>query len=552
MKNSPSFAIYFSSDAYSTANKMMGRQSAGKAFMKGVARTWPNEPVRGLGHDARSAQSMARQLKDDGFKGRLEWSTLPDWRSAQVAGTLYYPAPPTKDLAAARNLVSPSAFSLMGVTHTLSSTGAMDQVADLVLPPFKPWDALICTSRAAHTFVSGLQDEMRAYWRETTGANRFVDVQLPLLPLGIDAPAFAPQPAARPAARVALALSEQETAFLFAGRLSFHAKANPAPLYQALETASKDRPITCIEAGLFPNDSIKQGYLAAQKALAPSVRFIYVDGQDEVRYRQVWQAADVFVSLSDNIQETFGLTPLEAMAVGLPVIVSDWDGYKDTVRHEVDGLRVPTVMPPAGSGPDLALRHALGLDTYDFFIGRTSLATVVEPEALAQAVSRLAASPELRRTFGAAGRARALAEFDWPVILLRYAELAGQLTNLRQRHAGAAPQPWPQRGDPFWRFGHFPSATLGGSWMVKGRPDLAARLQVLLSLTMTSYAFGEGDVLRVTVQEIADLLSKCEAQSVNAALAATGHASPAGVRALMWLWKFDLIQVIPPRAQQSA
>ena len=88
--------------------------------------------------------------------------------------------------------------------------------------------------------------------------------------------------------------------------------------------------------------------------------------------------------------------------------------------------------------------------------------------------------------------------------------------------------------------------------MVKARPDLAARLRVLLSLTMASYAFGEGDVLRVTVQEIADLLSKCEAQSVNAALAATGHASPSGVRALMWLWKFDLIQVIPPRAQQSA
>ena len=33
----------------------------------------------------------------------------------------------------------------------------------------------------------------------------------------------------------------------------------------------------------------------------------------------------MFVSLSDNIQETFGLTPIEGMASGLPLIVSDAD-----------------------------------------------------------------------------------------------------------------------------------------------------------------------------------------------------------------------------------
>ena len=34
--------------------------------------------------------------------------------------------------------------------------------------------------------------------------------------------------------------------------------------------------------------------------------------------------------------------PVEAMASGLPVIVSDWDGYKETVRDGVDGFRIPT------------------------------------------------------------------------------------------------------------------------------------------------------------------------------------------------------------------
>ena len=72
----------------------------------------------------------------------------------------------------------------------------------------------------------------------------------------------------------------------------------------------------------------------------------------------MWSAADVFTSLSDNIQESFGLTPIEAMASGLPVLVSDWDGYRDTVTHGAEGLVVPTVMPPAGSEtPPTARRH---------------------------------------------------------------------------------------------------------------------------------------------------------------------------------------------------
>ena len=46
----------------------------------------------------------------------------------------------------------------------------------------------------------------------------------------------------------------------------------------------------------------------------------------------------MFCSLPDSVEETFGIVPIEAMAAGLPVVVSDWDGYKDTVRDNVDGF----------------------------------------------------------------------------------------------------------------------------------------------------------------------------------------------------------------------
>lgn len=537
------FAIYYAGDAYSTAQKIMGRQSAGKAFMRGVAHTWPQSELHGIGTGRAVAKSMLNQLHGDGFCGELKWIELPNWAALADVGALYYPSPAAKDLACSRNTYNPAAFSFMGVTFTLSSTGAMDQVADLILPPFKPWDAMICISQAALDFTTQLHDEMRSWWQVQTGASRFNRPQLPVIPLGIDCRAFAPAPGARHTARAAFGLAEKEVVYLFSGRLSFHAKANPAPMYQALELAAKQTPIVCIEAGVFPNEAIRSGFVAAQKVLAPSVRFVWVDGNDEMRYHQAWQGADVFVSLSDNIQETFGLTPVEAMAAGLPVVVSDWNGYKDTVRDGIDGFRVPTTLPPNGVGGDLAMRHALGLDTYDFYIGRTSLATVIEPAALAMACIQLATKPELRARMGAAGLARAQEEFDWPVILQRYALLADELAIIRVNAGQQTPEPWPQRADPFARFGQFPSQTLGGLWVVSAHPDAGPRLSDLYGLSMVNYAFDAMLLPKENIVALLEVLQRQGAKTVNDLLAATGVATPVGVRALMWLWKFDLVAV---------
>jgi len=189
--NQLQFAIYSAGDAYSTSNKIMGRQSAGKSFIKGIAKHFPDHPIPALGPSMASGQSLLAQLQADGFHSQLKWSTLPSLSVAKAAGTLYYPAPPLKELAYTRNLENPAAFSIMGVTHTLSSAGAMDQISDLILPPFQPWDALICTSTAAQTMVRQLQSEVEDYWREHTGATKFVKPQTPVIPLGVNAADFA-------------------------------------------------------------------------------------------------------------------------------------------------------------------------------------------------------------------------------------------------------------------------------------------------------------------------------------------------------------------------
>jgi hypothetical protein len=283
--------------------------------------------------------------------------------------------------------------------------------------------------------------------------------------------------------------------------------------------------------------------LLAQKKLAPNVKFLWVDGQDNAKYQQAWQAADVFISLADNIQETFGLTPVEAMAAGMPVIVADWNGYKETVREGVDGFRIPTVLPPEGMGEDLAIRHAMDIDNYDYFIGRVSLSTVVEPQALELAVSKLAAEPLLRESMGQSGLQRVKEVFDWPIILQQYVQLSNELAIIREKDGNKASFPWPQRSDPFKRFADFSTTTLKGNQTISSKVDARARLKDLFDLSMVNYGFDNQQLPQQTIWQLLETLETRGSLSVNTLLNDSGSASAVGVRCLMWLWKFDLVSV---------
>lgn len=540
------FAIYYVGDGYSTDKKIMGRQSAGKALMKGIARRWKTDEIHGFGVRQTSALAMLRQLKGDGFTGALRWRETPGDPILDSLGAVYYPAPPTKDLAHRRNTRGPASYSLFGVTHTLSSTGGMDLIAEMVLPPFKPWDALICTSNAALTVVTRLQDELKAWYAEHTGATRFNAIALPVIPLGVDAPAFSRDADQIQAARRGLGLEADEVAFLFAGRMAFHAKANPASFYQAIEAASARtrKRLVYVEAGVYPNSGSARAHAEARGFLAPSVRSIQVDGQDEALYLQAWKAADVFVSLSDNIQETFGLTPLEAMAAGIPVLVSDWDGYKDTVRDGVDGYRIPVTLPDSGPGEAFAHRHAMGEDTYDYYIGRVSMTTAIDLEMLTDRIVALAEDSELRRTLGEAGRARVLEAYDWPVILDRYVDLMDDLGEIRRAAGPIAPAPWPNRMDPYALFGDYPTKTLKGAWRVEVSADRAAAIETYLSLGVASYVL---DPILMPRDVVLELLHDAQRDNhtVDSLLGFDVSQRPVRIRALMWLVKLNLISLRP-------
>jgi glycosyltransferase involved in cell wall biosynthesis len=388
---------------------------------------------------------------------------------AREAGTLLRGQPDLENLAWLRRISGPErGYSLMGLIHTIAPPTMRQTIAMASVSPVHPWDAIVCTSPSVHDAVSRMFDEWGDFLAERTGGSAPPKPVLPVIPLGVDAPrfaGFADRPEARAKVRAQLGLADDEVLVLWVGRLSFFEKAFPQAMFQAVRLATQQsgKRLHFAMAGWFPQEPDRRRYEASAKKHAPDVPLHILDGNDRALVGELWAGADIFISLVDNIQETFGITPIEAMAAGLPVVVSDWDGYRFTVRHGVDGFRIPTLGGPvSGMGVSMVERHVFGLTSYQTYVGEVAQHTAVHAGRAAHAIAQLAASPELRRKMGAAGRARIAEAFDWPVVARQFHDLADELGKIR----AGSPDPVirqkadPVRGDPFIAFAGFATARL--------------------------------------------------------------------------------------------
>ncbi|NDY90855.1 glycosyltransferase family 4 protein [Ideonella livida] len=542
-------ALTFSSDSYTTRRaKLMGRQAAGEGFLRAFLASETADRVQMLLLNAQDAPAARQSLKDAGWAGAVHTVAPEAVGELAASGVLYLPSPGIGELAWRRARVGERAYSLCGVTHTTASHAVMSGLTDLLTQPVRPWDALICTSNAVRETARRLLEQQADYLRWRLGATRFELPQLPVIPLGVHVGDYQFSPAQRAAARESLGVAEGDTVLLFLGRLSFHAKAHPAAMLQMMERAARARPgrrLHLIQCGWCANEHIEQAFDEAQRVLAPHVTHHRLDGRLPDARHQAWAAADVFCSLSDNIQETFGLTPIEAMAAGLPVLVSDWDGYKDTVRDGVDGYRIRTLTPPPGDGEELALRYDTGADSYDLYCGKSCELVAVDVDQATQRLLALLDDPALARRLGEAGRARARHVYDWAVVMARYRELWARLNEERQHAsdwAGPLPLHTPvDRQDPFTLFSMYPTQHLDETLAVRlARPLPLAEYEAMRALACHRFA-GTAIPPAASVAPLLERLGNGQPQRVGALIAALAPGQPAQAmtlrRALVWLAK---------------
>jgi hypothetical protein len=236
--------------------------------------------------------------------------------------------------------------------------------------------------------------------------------------------------------------------------------------------------------------------------------------------------ADVLVAATDNTQETFGLSLLEAQSAGLPVVASRFDGYKDLVDEGVDGFLIDTWW--CAEDPLAEVIEVMDPNIAQLVQAQS---VAIDMTQLADRVLTLAHDPSLRARMGDAGRRKVDREYRFSVVIRRYEAWWDALA----REAAAAPPPRvddrPYARSPHEIFAGYPTKTL--------TPD-------------TLVVASSGAVLDGSYKELRPLLDPTLLAAIVAdaaqpiAIANLVALSPTPARgwfAVMWLLKYGVLQV---------
>lgn len=544
-------AIDYQVDGYSgSANRIMGRQAAGAGFLRAYAEHADSMPLVCYTNSSAAVKVFDRDIKSYNPKANTDAVASQNLTGLGKVGGLYVPDPSIGKRASHRLRAGANAYSLTGVTHTTASHAVMDSITRLHIDPLMPWDALICTSKSVLDMVSLLVEEQTDLLRWRLGAEIKPTLpQLPVIPLGIHTDDFEFSELDRVKARAHYGLGEEDVAILFVGRLSVHAKAHPHAMMKALQEIAQEtgRRVTLIQCGWFANDAIRGSFDEAARDVCPDVRCLFPSGTDKSERDAAWAVGDIFISLADNIQETFGLTPIEGMAAGLPVIVSDWDGYRESVPDGEAGFRIPTWMPDKDPRFDFARRYELGTDSYDRYCGYTCLNVALDHDVLRQRLKTLIEDADLRRSMGEAGRRHVKRTYDWNVVFKSYMALWADLEDRRRKADpalfSAAPREHPARMDPFKTFSHYPTHLIAGKTrLTLVQEDPVAFYNKTRKLEMFNFA---ADLFprEQAVEKILSIIKKKPAISISQLAQDMGAAEGAVLSCTVTLAKMGLLKL---------
>ncbi len=425
--------IWASLDSFVEGGDILGRKVAGEGFLRALLEADPFDAYHFFPESGAQAEFLRAWTRDN-FPGPASRGacvffprhSLPtvltehDYHCFHLSDFLTH----TVNLERARNRFARRIFPITGATHSLSYARYMPALLGRLWPGTSPRDAILATSRSAVAVLeAAFADLRRAY---TLTPEAFPAPAIRLAPLSVPVPSRADPEAAREL-RAGLGVGGAPL-ILSLARFSPHSKMDLLPALAALKRAQAlglPAEALFLAAGWAETDDALPEALEAYAA-GLGVRMRALLRPDAETCRLLYSAADIFLSPSDNIQETFGLTVAEAASYGLPAVVSDFDGYRDIVEHEKTGLLIPT-LGCAGSAETNVLAGVWFDNQYHLKLAQQC---VVDVPALAAALARLGADAALRRRLGDAARQRAEAEYSPSRCIERHLALWEELNAL--------------------------------------------------------------------------------------------------------------------------
>lgn len=216
------------------------------------------------------------------------------------------------------------------------------------------------------------------------------------LPRRIDAHGLEPATAEQKRdAREQLGLPQDLMLGLFIGRVTPAMKAEVTLLIDALVGHEGG----LVVAGVCNMPGYPEILISHAKSLGVADR-LFVRGRFAKEERKaLYAASDLFLFPGDCLNEAFGQTTIEALACGLPVIQSAWDGLKDTLTPDAGSL-IPTRAAPV---PERLEQLSVAIETPRIFLALAQ-ATVIDRDAWFAAYAHWSSDAAARAVAGEAGR----------------------------------------------------------------------------------------------------------------------------------------------------
>ena len=433
-------ALMVAPDMFQQSSNLNGRRWSGSALLESWAAHRSKQTLHLACADTSFPEQLTQVLDHAGHQGsRVVHGLLHPEVYGDIGG-LFIPDPSLGLWSRWRQRCGAHRFSLIGQIHTLSTPAAARSMEGLITEPVQPWDALICSSTAGRDVVNAVLNDREEWMQRRFGSDQAIArPQLPVIPLPVRVKALQQALPSRTQARQQLGLPADASVCLWLGRLSLFTKLDPWTQYRVLNQVAQQLPqeLWLIECGPDDSDDQRQ-HFERLRALCPALKFRRLGGAEAVPEAVKWQAlaaANVGISLVDNCQETFGLSIVEAMAAGLPMLVSDWDGYKDLVRHGVDGFRVPSRwLRGAGAASEgLAWAQELGLQSYPGISGALAQLIALDADSAVAMLLILLLDPHLAEAMGRQGQRRMGELCEAEHVMERYGALFAELQAHRQQ-----------------------------------------------------------------------------------------------------------------------
>ena len=541
-------AIFYASDGYRPGDKgINGRRVAGESFLKGYVRhAEVDEFVILTKSNPEAAEVRELIAQNRPGKGLRAVGLL---RPGQIAPceVLYYPAANIGPESWRRADSGTNAWAICGLTHTTSTQGIMNGLFDLRMAPVMAWDAVICTSNAVQKSVLTQVELIDSHIRHRFRTEPPVRPLFPVIPLGVHTEDFGRDEAARATLRARLGAGEKDVVFVTIARLTPHEKFDPVPIYLSMQAAAQELPpdvkLHVVFCGQFKHDYARKVFAEGAARLMPDVGYLELDGGSAADRKMTLSGGDVFLFMIDNIQETFGLAPLEGMAAGLPVLGSDWDGLKDTISPDV-GFRVTSRMLSPHHMVNESLRFQGGIDDYTQYCAAVSAMTELDMAEMKARILDLALNPDLRERMGRAAQARARSHYDWRAVIPQMQALWAEQGAMRRAAGDAAYRirgyGLPIGPSPSLLFGSYPTAPLETAkerYVANPQARTLAEVLAVRNYQGLNRIFAEPAQISAVLEAV-----RAGHETVEAVSGAIKLAPLVVDRVVIWLLKYDFIR----------